>query len=199
MDVTRPPHPIQRGNSWGISRMEEAGIWRFWPRRIKLEPFYGSPSRTAKPLGFCLQSLGRANRPGRKQQLADLRPARFWCSSIATTHRRSFGQPEKGAKQAAVTSRATRTSPKPGRERCLSVATSITPSGHCESLRMAQAFVSKIPPLIKSTSRSFRPVDVKFGPEAPSISATGPTRSSGITRPVFAIRIVTRLTAGSGA
>ena len=43
---------------WGISRMEEAGIWRFWPRRTKLEPFYSSPHEPQNPWGFVFNHWG---------------------------------------------------------------------------------------------------------------------------------------------
>src|SRR5213593_1983219 len=37
---------------WGIVRLEQAGIWRLWPRRLKLEGFYGSEHEPQNPWGF---------------------------------------------------------------------------------------------------------------------------------------------------
>ncbi|MDA1277851.1 MAG: hypothetical protein O2960_27965, partial [Verrucomicrobia bacterium] len=37
---------------WGIVRLNQAGIWRLWPRRLKLEGFYGSQYEPQNPWGF---------------------------------------------------------------------------------------------------------------------------------------------------
>src|SRR5260221_803751 len=38
--------------SWGLVRLNQAGLWRLRPRLLKLEGFYGSPKQTPKPRGL---------------------------------------------------------------------------------------------------------------------------------------------------
>ncbi|PYM12903.1 MAG: dehydrogenase, partial [Verrucomicrobia bacterium] len=43
---------------WGIVRLEQAGLWRLWPRRLKLEGFYGSEHEPQNPWGFVFTDWG---------------------------------------------------------------------------------------------------------------------------------------------
>jgi glucose/arabinose dehydrogenase len=49
---------------WGIIRLDQAGLWRLWPRRQKLQGLYGSANRVHR--------LGRADCDRGKQQRANL-------------------------------------------------------------------------------------------------------------------------------
>ncbi|PYJ80826.1 MAG: hypothetical protein DME22_23090 [Verrucomicrobia bacterium] len=44
--------------TWGIVRLEQAGLWRLWPRRLKLEGFYGSEHEPQNPWGFVFTDWG---------------------------------------------------------------------------------------------------------------------------------------------
>jgi putative membrane-bound dehydrogenase-like protein len=43
---------------WGVQALDQAGIWRFWPRRLKLEGFYGSAAEPQNPWGFVFTDWG---------------------------------------------------------------------------------------------------------------------------------------------
>ena len=43
---------------WGLIRLEKAGLWRFWPKRLKLEGFYGAEHEPQNPWGFVFTDWG---------------------------------------------------------------------------------------------------------------------------------------------
>ena len=43
---------------WGLIRLEKAGLWRFWPKRRKLEGFYGAEHEPQNPWGFVFTDWG---------------------------------------------------------------------------------------------------------------------------------------------
>src|SRR5438034_6290481 len=48
---------------WGIVRLEQAGLWRLWPRRLNLQGFYGSEHEPQNPWGFVFTDWGEPNVP----------------------------------------------------------------------------------------------------------------------------------------
>ena len=150
---------------WGITRLEQAGIWRLWPRRLRLEGFYGSEHEPQNPWGFVFTDWGEpivlaGNNssaiypvPGLIVNHRDDGPALIWKNGngrkvsggdiVGTAH---FPDAWQGA---------------------LIVGGYI--NNAVWSLKISQdgaGFVLEdLPPLIKSTDRSFRPVDVKFAPD----------------------------------
>jgi putative heme-binding domain-containing protein len=150
---------------WGIVRLEQAGIWRLWPRRLKLEGFYGSEHEPQNPWGFVFTDWGEpivlaGNNsspiypvPGLVVNHRDDPPALIWKNGngrkvsggdiVGTAH---FPDSWQGA---------------------LIVGGYINNAVWALTVRDDGAgfILEDRKPLLKSSSRSFRPVDVKFGPD----------------------------------
>jgi putative heme-binding domain-containing protein len=150
---------------WGIVRLEQAGIWRLWPRRVKLEGFYGSEHEPQNPWGFVFTDWGEpivlaGNNssiiypvPGLVVDHRNDAPSLIWKNGngrkvsggdiVGTAH---FPDDWQGALILG------------GYINNAVWALKISDDG-------AGFLLEDRPQLIKSTSRSFRPVDVKFGPD----------------------------------
>jgi putative heme-binding domain-containing protein len=150
---------------WGISSLEKAGLWRLRPRLLKLDGFYGSNYEPQNPWGWVFTDWGEpiviaGNNsshmypvPGMVLNRRDEAPPLIWkngngrkCSNgdiVGTTH---FPESWQGALIAG------------GYINNTVWALQIKDDG-------AGFALEDLPPLIKSTSRSFRPVDAKFGPD----------------------------------
>src|SRR6266511_4713259 len=150
---------------WGIMHLEQAGIWRLWPRRFKLEGFYGSAHEPQNPWGFVFTDWGEpivlaGNNssaiypvPGLVVNHRPDPPALIWKNGngrkvsggdiVGTTH---FPEAWQGALIVG------------GYINNAVWTLKITDDG-------AGFMLEDLPPLLKSTSRSFRPVDVKFRPD----------------------------------
>jgi glucose/arabinose dehydrogenase/HEAT repeat protein len=150
---------------WGIVRMNEAGLWRFTPKLKKLEAFYGSVHEPQNPWGYVFTDWGEpiviaGNNssmiypvPGLTSSHFSLAPHLIWKNGggrkssgadiVGTAH---FPDDWQGA---------------------------IITGGYINNAVWVLdikddgagfALVDR-EPLIKSSSRNFRPVDVKFGPD----------------------------------
>jgi putative heme-binding domain-containing protein len=150
---------------WGIVRLHKAGLWRFRPRIKKLEGFYGSEHEPQNPWGYVFTDWGEpiviaGNNsspiypvPGLVVDHLDLPPALIWKNGqgrkssgadiVGTTH---FPESWQGL---VITG---------GYINNAVWALKILDDG-------AGFALEDRPPLIRSTSRNFRPVDVKFGPD----------------------------------
>lgn len=150
---------------WGIAHLEQAGIWRLWPRRLKLEGFYGSGNEPQNPWGFVFTEWGEpivlaGNNsssiypvPGLTSRHRDLPPFLIWKNGrgrkvsggdiVETSH---FPEAWQGALILGGYINNSVWSLKIGDD------------GSGFSLE-------DLPPLIVSTNKSFRPVDAKFGPD----------------------------------
>jgi putative heme-binding domain-containing protein len=150
---------------WGIQRLEQAGLWRLWPRRLKLEGFYGSEHEPQNPWGFVFTDWGEpfvlaGNNsspiypvPGLVASHRDTPPALIWKNGngrkvsggdiVGTSH---FPDDWQGALIVG------------GYINNAVWSLKISDDGAGFSLEDR-------PQLIKSSDRSFRPVDVKFGPD----------------------------------
>lgn len=150
---------------WGISSLEKAGVWRLRPRLLKLDGFYGSNHEPQNPWGWVFTDWGEpiviaGNNsshiypvPGMVLNRRDDPPPLIWkngngrkCSNgdiVGTAH---FPDAWQGALIAG------------GYINNTVWALKIKEDG-------AGFALEDLPPLIKSTSRSFRPVDAKFGPD----------------------------------
>ncbi len=150
---------------WGISSLEQAGLWRLRPRLLKLDGFYGSANEPQNPWGWVFTDWGEpiviaGNNsshiypiPGMVVNHRDEPPPLIWkngngrkCSNgdiVGTTH---FPDAWQGA---------------------LIVGGYINNSVWALKIKDDGAgfALEDLPPLIKSTDRSFRPVDAKFGPD----------------------------------
>jgi len=150
---------------WGLTSLEEAGLWRLRPKLLKLEGFYGSANEPQNPWGWVFNEWGEpiviaGNNsshiypvPGMVLRPRTDPPALIWkngngrkCSNgdiVGTEH-----FPEKWQGTLIVG----------GYINNAVWALQIKEDG-------AGFALEDLPPLIKSTSRSFRPVDAKFGPD----------------------------------
>jgi len=150
---------------WGIKSLDQAGIWRLWPRRLKLEGFYGSEHEPQNPWGFVFTDWGEPIEiagnnsssiypvPGLVVNHRSEPPSLIWKNGNG---RKSSGGDIVG------------TAHFPDAWQGVLIlggyinntvwALKISDDGAGFSL-------DDLPPLIKSTSRSFRPVDAKFGPD----------------------------------
>src|SRR3989441_834935 len=150
---------------WGIVRLEQAGLWRLWPRRLKLEGFYGSEHEPQNPWGFVFTDWGEpivlaGNNsspiypvPGLVVNHRELPPSLIWKGGngrkvsggdiVGTTH---FPETWQGALIVG------------GYINNAVWALNIHDDG-------AGFTLDDRSPLITSSSPSFRPVDVKFGPD----------------------------------
>ena len=150
---------------WGIVRLNQAGIWRLWPRRLKLEGFYGSQYEPQNPWGFVFTDsrepivLAGNNSsaiypvPGLVPNRRDIPPHLIWKNGngrkvsggdiVGTSH---FPESWQGA---------------------------LILGGYINNAVWALKIIEDgsgfgledLPPMIRSTDRRFRPVDSKFGPD----------------------------------
>lgn len=150
---------------WGIVRMEKAGLWRFRPLLKKLEGFYGSEHEPQNPWGYVFTKWGEpiviaGNNssmiypvPGLTSSHKDLPPHLIWKN----------GQGRKSSGADIV-----ETAHFPDDWQGLLITGGYI-NNAVWALRISEDgsgfALEDLPPLIRSTDRSFRPVDVKFGPD----------------------------------
>ena len=150
---------------WGIERLDEAGFWRLRPRRLQLEPFFGGAPDPQNPWGWAFTNWGQpllvaGNNGGifhpLPQMMRGLKPAprpNIWVNArgrktsgpdfVETAH---FPPEWRGVLLAG------------GYLNNAVWALKVEDDG-------ASFRISDLAPLLTSTSSSFRPVDVKIGPD----------------------------------
>ena len=185
---------------WGIVRLEQAGIWRLWPRRLKLEGFYGSEHEPQNPWGFVFTDWGEpivlaGNNsstiypvPGLivnhrdDPPLADLEK-RQRPQSQRRRHRRHRALPRRLAGRAHPRRlhQQRRLGAQDQRRR-----RGLLPGGLAAAHQIDEPQLSSGGCEIRARRRA-------------CTSAIGITRSSAITRPASAIRTATKRTVASGA
>jgi putative heme-binding domain-containing protein len=150
---------------WGLVRLDKAGLWRFWPHRLKLEGYYGSEYEPQNPWGFSFTYWGEpivnaGNNsspiypvPGLVTNRRDDAPPTIWKNGNG---RKTSGGDIVG------------TSHFPDAWQGLLILGGYI-NNSVWALRIkddgAGFSLEDAPALIKSSSRKFRPVDVKFGPD----------------------------------
>jgi putative heme-binding domain-containing protein len=150
---------------WGIVRMNQAGLWRFRPKLKKLEGFYGSAYEPQNPWGYVFTEWGEpiviaGNNsspiypvPGLTSSHMDLSPTIIWKNGQG---RKSSGADIVGTTHFPDDWQGT-------------IITGGYINNAVWALRLlddGSGFAMEDrEPLIKSTSRNFRPVDVKFAPD----------------------------------
>lgn len=150
---------------WGIVGLDQAGLWRFRTRRLKLEGFYGSQHEPQNPWGFVFTQWGEpivlaGNNsspiypvPGLVSARREAAPPLIWIKG-------------QGRKVSGGDIVGTRHFPDGWQGRLLvggyinNAVWSLTVKDDGAGFALEDA-----PPLLTSTSRDFRPVDVKFGPD----------------------------------
>ncbi len=150
---------------YGIVSLDEAGFWRLRPRQLRLDSFYGGPAEPQNPWGFTFTDWGqmlinagnnggisyplpemiRGHKPGSRENLWPTARGRKTSGPdiVANSHWPADWQ---GAMILG------------GYINNAIWALKIEDDG-------AGFRLTDLPPLITSTDQSFRPVDVKFGPD----------------------------------
>ncbi|MGZ8920446.1 MAG: PVC-type heme-binding CxxCH protein, partial [Limisphaerales bacterium] len=150
---------------WGIVRMNQAGLWRFQPKLKKLEGFYGSVHEPQNPWGYVFTDWGEpiviaGNNssmiyavPGLTSRHFSLAPPLIW--------KNGGGRKSSGADIVGTTH-----FPEDWQGLVITGGYINNAVWVLEVRDDGSGFaLSDREPLIKSTSRNFRPVDVKFGPD----------------------------------
>lgn len=150
---------------WGISRLDQAGIWRFWPHRLKLEGFFGSEHEPQNPWGFVFTHWGEPI------VLAGNNSSPIYPVPGLILNHRSAPPPliwKNGNGRKTSGGDIVGTSHFPDSWQGLLILGGYI-NNAVWTLKISDdnsGFVLEdSPALIKSSSRSFRPVDVKFGPD----------------------------------
>ncbi len=150
---------------WGISRLDEAGIWRLRPRDLRLDAFWGGAPDPQNPWGWAFTDWGQpivvaGNNGGIFYPLPEMIPGHddrrvgnIW---VDARGRKSSGPDIVGTAHLP-----------PEWQGVLITGGYINNS--VWALKIADdgaGFrVNDLPPLITSTHGSFRPIDVKIGPD----------------------------------
>jgi putative heme-binding domain-containing protein len=151
---------------WGIVNLDRAGIWRFKPRRMKLEGFYGSQNEPQNPWGFVFTEWGEPI------VLAGNNHSHFYPVPGLVPNRRDapatlIWREGRGRKCSGGDIVGTSHFPKPWQGALIlggylnNAVWAVTVKDDGAGFRLED----RPQPLITSTSKSFRPVDVKFGPD----------------------------------
>jgi putative heme-binding domain-containing protein len=150
---------------WGIVRMNQAGLWRFRPRLKKLEGFYGSIHEPQNPWGYVFTDWGEpiviaGNNssmiypvPGLTSAHLDLPPHQIWKNG-------------QGRKSSGADIVGTSHFPRDWQGVLITGGYINNAVWALDIIDDGSGFaLHDRAPLIKSSSRNFRPVDVKFGPD----------------------------------
>lgn len=150
---------------FGIVRLDQAGIWRLNPRTLRLEGFYGSAADPQNPWGFVFTDWGEALElagnnsvvifpaPGMVKRPKPAQPANLWPTG-------------RGRKMSGGEIVGTSHFPDHWQGRLIvggylnNGVWTMTVHDHGSGFRLEDA-----EPLVTSSHSSFRPVDVKFGPD----------------------------------
>jgi putative heme-binding domain-containing protein len=150
---------------WGLVRLHQAGLWRLRPRLMKLEGFYGSEHEPQNPWGYVFTDWGEpiviaGNNssaiypvPGLVVNHRDDAPPLIW--------KNGQGRKSSGGEIVGTTHFP------PEWQGMLIIGGYINNAVWALKISDDGAGFSleDRPPLIRSTSRNFRPVDAKFGPD----------------------------------
>jgi len=150
---------------WGVQALDQAGIWRFWPRRLKLEGFYGSAAEPQNPWGFVFTDWGEPLElagnnssiiypvPGLTPRHRPDQPTLIWREG-------------RGRKMSGGEFVQTAHFPDAWQGRLI-VAGYINNAVWAMNLADDGAgfALTDAEPLITTTNKSFRPVDARFGPD----------------------------------
>jgi putative heme-binding domain-containing protein len=157
-------HAVSRIETpWGNETLHQAGVWRFWPRSLRLDPFWDGAMGAHNPFGT---TFDRAGQPfvfaGNGHGIAHLTPAMIRTEHFEA-HPPLWNQGRKfGGADIADNSHwlpENRGEFVAGGYLHNSVERfRLTPRG-------ATFQVDRLPPLVESTNTAFRVVDVRFGPD----------------------------------
>jgi putative heme-binding domain-containing protein len=150
---------------WGLIRLEKAGLWRFWPKRLKLEGFYGADHEPQNPWGYVFTDWGEPI------VLAGNNSSPIYPVPGLVSHRKLEAPPliwrnGNGRKVSGGDIVGSRHFPDDWQGKLIL-------GGYINNAVWALNIIEEgagfaledFKPLITTTNRTFRPVDVKFGPE----------------------------------
>ncbi|HTD86407.1 MAG TPA: PVC-type heme-binding CxxCH protein [Candidatus Binatia bacterium] len=150
---------------WGLIRMEQAGLWRFWPKRLKLQAFYGAEHEPQNPWGYVFTDWGEpivmaGNNsspiypvPGLVSRRKIEAPPLIW--------RNGNGRKVSGADIVG-----TAHFPDEWQGKLIAGGYINNAVWGLSIIEDGAGFaLEDFKPLITTTNRTFRPVDVKFGPD----------------------------------
>jgi putative heme-binding domain-containing protein len=147
----------------GNVTLRQAGVWRFWPHSLRLDPFWDGAMGPHNPFGTVFDRNGRALVfAGNGHGLYDLTPAmvprgHFLLQPALWSEGRKFGGADIA--DTAHWPEASRNEYLAGGYLQNTVERfRITPSG--SSFR-----AERLPPLVETTNSAFRVVDLRFGPD----------------------------------
>ncbi len=150
---------------WGIERLHEAGIWRWRPRRLRLDGFFGNGLAPHNPWGFVFGDWGEPFVvAGNGHGIFYLTPI------LIRDHQRvelgQIWQGHNGRKLCGADAVGTRHLPEEWQGTWLAGGFMNHSIFHLSLQEDGSGFrVTDLPPLLTSSHSSFRPVDVKIGPE----------------------------------
>jgi putative heme-binding domain-containing protein len=150
---------------WGITKLDEAGYFRFRPRRQQLDAFWGGPADPQNPWGFAWDEWGALFvQAGNNGRLDDALPSAF---AGGVAQRPPNIWPEAKGRKCSNPDIVENAHFPPEWQGLLITggyinravwALKLTPDGSGWK-------ATDNPPLLTSTHESFRPVDAKFGPD----------------------------------
>lgn len=150
---------------WGIERLDEAGFWRLRPQRLQLDPFFGGAPEPQNPWGWAFTEWGQpllvaGNNGGIFHPLPQM------MRGVKPGPRENIWVDARGRKSSGPDIVGTAHLPAAWQGVLIiggyinNAVWALKVDDDGSSFR-----VTDIPPLITSTDTSFRPVDVKIGPD----------------------------------
>ncbi|MCC6235201.1 MAG: hypothetical protein IT580_21335, partial [Verrucomicrobiales bacterium] len=148
---------------WGIAELRQAGVWRFWPRRLELEAFWSGAMGAHNPFGTVFDRWGQPLvLAGNGHGIYHLTPALI-ATDHFLTHPSLWNQGRKFGGGDFVEN--AHWPP----ERQGELVTGGYLHNSVERFRVTEAGASfqveRLPALVESTNTAFRVVDVRFGPD----------------------------------
>jgi putative heme-binding domain-containing protein len=150
---------------WGLIRMEKAGIWRLWPKRLKLEAFYGAEHEPQNPWGFVFTDWGEPI------VLAGNNSSPIYAVPGLVSNRKHEPPPliwknGNGRKVSGGDIVGTTHFPDDWQGKLILGGYINNAVWSLNIIEDGAGFaLEDFKPLITTTNRTFRPVDAKFGPE----------------------------------
>ncbi|MBX3748218.1 MAG: c-type cytochrome [Verrucomicrobiae bacterium] len=148
---------------WGVAELRQAGVWRYWPRRVKLEAFWNGAMGQHNPFGTVFDRWGQPLIfAGNGHGIHHLTPAmidtdRFLLHPPIWNRGRKFG----GADVVENSHW-----PEANQGEVISGGYLHNSVERFRFFEEGSSFrVERLPPLIETTNAAFRIVDVRFGPD----------------------------------
>ena len=152
--------------AWGIRRADDSAVWRFNPRNLTLQPYLSPKISCDNPWGINFGRWGEMFLKGYDYQVYDASPA-----MIPTTHlfrmQDGYGLLGQTASKSMAVEFVETSHLPPDMQDCLLIAGYKDQSIERLSLVNEGSGIKghRLPKLVTSQHRSFRPVDIRIGPD----------------------------------